>query len=83
MNFIDKYRLRKLLRLREEVAYYEEELEWAYKIENDFNKQDVEIYKDNLYELLAYASFEIIKLRAKLEKNMQLKKDEEWKTNAC
>lgn len=76
MRFIDKYRFRKLSHLREEVEYYEEQLAWANKIENDFNKQDIEIYKDNFYELLAYASFEIVKLRAKLEKNIQLKKGE-------
>lgn len=76
MKFIDKYRFRKLSHLREEVKYYEEQLSWAYKIENDFNKQDIETYKDNLYELLAYASLEIIKLRTKLEKNIQLKKGE-------
>lgn len=70
MNFIDKYRLRKLLRLREKIKYYEEQLIWATKIENDFNKEDVEQYKEGLYELLALSNLEASNLRDKLENRL-------------
>lgn len=69
MKCIDKYRLRKLLRLREEIKYYEEQLVWAAKIENDFNKEDVEHFKDDLYELLAIINMEAVRLRNKLDKS--------------
>ena len=70
MKLIDKYRFRKLLRLREEIKYYEEQLIWATKIENDFNKEDVEDYKEGLYELLAYDNLEVCNLMVKLENRL-------------
>lgn len=68
MKCIDRYRLKKLLRLREEMKYYEEELAWSRKIENEFNKKDVEQYRDGLYELLAITNMEAVRLKSKLEK---------------
>lgn len=70
MKLIDKYRRRKLLRLRETIKYYEEQLVWANKIENDFNKEDIEDYKEGLYELLAYYNLEACNLMVKLENRL-------------
>lgn len=67
MNFIDKYRRRKLLRLREEIKYYEEQLVWANEIENEINKKDVEQLKEELYELLAILNMEAVELDNKLK----------------
>lgn len=69
MKCIDRYRLKKLLRLREEMKYYEEQLAWSHKIENEFNKEDVEQYRDGLYELLAITNMEAVRLRSKLDKS--------------
>lgn len=70
MKLIDKYRRRKLLMLRETIKYYEEQLVWANKIENDFNKEDIEDYKEGLYELLAYYNLEACNLMVKLENRL-------------
>lgn len=69
MNFIDKYRRRKLLRLREEIKYYEEQLVWTNEIENEINKKDVEHLRDDLYELLAIIKMETARLKSKLDKS--------------
>ena len=69
MKFIDRYRLKKLLRLREEMKYYEEQLVWCRKIENEFNKEDVEGLRDSLCELLAITNMEAVELRSKLDKS--------------
>lgn len=69
MKCIDRYRLKKLLRLRKETKYYEEELARSYEIENEFNKEDVENYRDGLYELLTITNMEAVRLRSKLEKS--------------
>lgn len=69
MKCIDRHRLKKLLILREEMKYYEEQLTWCRKIENEFNKEDVEQYRDGLYELLAITNMEAVRLRNKLDKS--------------
>lgn len=69
MKCIDRHRLKKLLSLREEIEYYEEQLTWSRKIENEFNKKDVEQYRDGLYELLAIINMEAVRLRSKLDKS--------------
>ena len=69
MKCIDKYRLRKLLKLREKMKYYEEQLAWCREIENEFNKEDVEGLMDSLCELLAITNMEAVELRSKLDKS--------------
>ena len=69
MKCINRYRLKKLLNLREEIKYYEDQLTWCRKIENEFNKKDVEYYRDGLYELLAITNMEAVRLRSKLDKS--------------
>lgn len=69
MKFIDRYRLKKLLRLREKMKYYEEQLVWCREIENEFNKEDVEGLMDSLCELLAITNMEAVELSSKLEKS--------------
>ena len=69
MKCIDRYRLKKLLSIREEIEYYEGELAWCRKIENEFNKKDVEHYRDGLYELIVIANMEAVRLRSKLDKS--------------
>lgn len=69
MKCINRHRIKKLLRLREEIEYYNEQLKWCYKIENEFNKKDVEYYRDSLYELLAITNMEAVRLRSKLDKS--------------
>lgn len=69
MKCIDRYRLKKLLNLREEMKYYEEQLAWCREIENEFNKEDVEHYRDSLWELLAITNMEAVRLRSKLDKS--------------
>lgn len=72
MKCIDRYRLKKLLSLREEMKYYEEELAWCHRIENEFNKKDVDYYRDGIYELLAITNMEAVRLRSKLEKSNKI-----------
>lgn len=69
MKCIDRYRLKKLLRLREKMKYYEEQLTWCREIENEFNKEDVEDLRDSLCELLAITNMEAVELRSKLDKS--------------
>lgn len=69
MKCIDKYRHKKLLKLRKEMKYYEEQLAWCREIENEFNKEDVEDLRDSLCELLAITNMETVRLRSKLDKS--------------
>lgn len=69
MKCIDRYRLKKLLRLREKMKYYEEQLAWCREIENEFNKEDVEDLRDSLCELLVITNMEAVELRSKLDKS--------------
>lgn len=69
MKCIDRYRLRKLLSIREEIEYYEGELAWCRKIENEFNKKDVEYYRNGIYELIVIANMEAARLTSKLDKS--------------
>lgn len=69
MKFIDRHRLKKLLMLRGRMKYYEEQLEWCRKIENEFNKEDVELYREGLYEMLAITNMEAARLKDKLDKS--------------
>lgn len=79
MKCIDRYRLKRLSILREEIKYYEEQLEWSYKIENEFNKEDVEDFRDSLCELLAIINMKAVRLRSKLDKsNGIIMGGEEW-----
>lgn len=69
MKCIDRHRLKKLLSLKEEIEYYQGQLTWCRKIENEFNKKDVEHYRKGLYELLAITNMEAVRLRSKLDKS--------------
>ena len=69
MKCIDRYRLKKLLSLREEMKYYEGQLAWCREIENEFNKEEVEDLRDNLCELLAIMNMEAVELKSKLDKS--------------
>lgn len=72
MKCIDRYRLKKLLSLREKMKYYEEQLAWSREIENEFNKEEVEHYRDGLCELLAIMNMEAVELRSKLDKSSRI-----------
>lgn len=69
MKCVDRYRLKKLLSLREEMKHYEEQLAWCREIENELNKEEVEHYRDGLCELLAITNMKAVELRNKLDKS--------------
>ena len=69
MKCVDRYRLKKLLSIKEEIEYYNGELAWCRKIESEFNKKDVEHYRDGLYELIVIANMEAARLMSKLDKS--------------
>lgn len=66
MNLIDKYRFRKLLKLRKDMERYEADIKYINENEQYHNKKEVEELKDDFFTLMAITNEQMVKLVDKL-----------------